>query len=344
MVSSSSTSDFTSALRVATAVVPRVFSFLWEAAPGLFVVLVLILLFNAVAPAAMTWLSMKVIVDGVAEAASVGSGWFDLAIPAVAVFLIWIANDALLSADRVVRRLIQQKTEVLESAKLLKKAGTLDIAFFETPSFYDQLHQAAEHRWYVHFLANHSLDLLRQVVSIMAMVSLLSVLHPVAIVVLLATAVPSLLMQGHFARQRLDYLDDIVRGSRIQIYLHDLLTSRQAAGEVRIFSLADHLISRFLHYARQQVGLFWKRERRILVPTMFLGALSIAGTLGIWVFAIVRAVNAQISLGDLALVFTASMQCRSQLEGLVNSIGEVLEGSLNASRYFQFLDLDSRVR
>ena len=165
-------------------IVPRVFAFLWEVSPALFLTLIVILLFNAFAPAAMAWLSMKVIVDGVVEATTSGSGWMALTVPVAAVFAIWVVNAGLASADVVVRRLLQQKTEILESVKLLNKAGTLDVAFFETPRFYDQLHQAVQQRWTVHYVANQSLGLLQRVVSLTAMLSLLSVLHPIAIVVL----------------------------------------------------------------------------------------------------------------------------------------------------------------
>ncbi|MYD97078.1 MAG: ABC transporter ATP-binding protein [Gammaproteobacteria bacterium] len=342
MAKTSTGRDPRSALRLTVNVVPRVFAFLWEVSPSLFVTLILILLFNAFAPAAMAWLSMKVVVDGVVAATTSGSGWAALAVPVGAFFAIWVVNAALASADVVVRRLLQQKTEILESVKLLNKAGSLDIAFFETPRFYDQLHQAVEHRWTVHHVANQSLGLLQRLVSLTAMLSLLSVLHPIAIVVLLATALPSLLMQGHFAKQRNDYFDETVRSARVQEYIHDLLTNRQAANEVRIFSLTRYLVGRFLDYADAQFARFWTRERRILKAEVVLSVLSLVGTAAIWVFAIGRAVAARISLGDLTLVFTASIQCRTQLEGLVGSTGEVFEHSLLASRYFQFLDLDPK--
>ncbi|MCY3811985.1 MAG: ABC transporter ATP-binding protein [Gammaproteobacteria bacterium] len=338
---STQTDDPASAIRTTITVVPRVFAFLWEVSPALLVGLALILAFNALAPAAMAWLSMKVIVNGVVDAATNETGWTPLAVPLIALFAVWVASAALTSFDGIVRRLLQEKTEVLESQKLLRKAGTLDIAFFETPRFYDLLHQAAEHRWRVHDVGNRSLTILRQAVSLLAMVSLLAVLHPAAILVLLASALPSLAMQGRFARQRNAYLDEIVRGARIQQYLHELLTSRHSASEVRVFSLTDHLVGRFLEYAHAQVAVFWNRERRILTADIWLDVLSLAGTAAIWVFAVVEAVGGRISVGDLTLVFTATLQCRAQLDGLVGAIGEIFEGALGAGRYFRFVDLDT---
>ena len=336
----SSVEDFKGAWRQSLAVVPRVFAFLWEVSPTLVVTLASILLFNALAPAALAWLSMKVIVDGVVEAATTGSGWLALSVPLGAVFAIWMINAGLSSVEVIVRRLLQEKTEILESVKLLEKSAALDIAFFETPRFYDHLHQAVNHRWYVHHVANQSLSLLRQGISLVAMLGLLSVLHPVAMAVLLSTALPSLLMQGRFARRRSEYFDQMVRNSRVQEYVHDLLTSRQSAAEVRVFGLARHLVGAFLRLARIQVNTFWNRERRILGVDVCLSAMSLVGTAAIWAFAVIQAVGSRISVGDLALVFTASIQCRNQLEGLVNSIGQVFEGALMASRYFRFIDLD----
>ena len=337
---STQTDDVASAVGTTVTVVPRVFAFLWEVSPALLVGLALILAFNALAPAAMAWLSMKVIVNGVVDAATNASGWSPLAIPLIALFAVWVASAALTSLDGIVRRLLQEKTEVLESEKLLRKACTLDIAFFETPRFYDLLHQAVAHRWRVHDVGNRSLTILRQAVSFLAMVSLLAVLHPVAIVVLLASALPSLAMQGRFAGQRNAALDEMVRGARIQEYLHELLTSRQSASEVRVFSLTDHLVGRFLAFAHAQVAVFWNRERRLLTANILLDVFSLAGTAAIWVFAVVEAVGGRISVGDLTLVFTASLQCRTQLDGLVGAIGEIFEGALGAARYFRFVDLD----
>ena len=334
------TDDLTSTLRTTVATVPRVFAFLWEVSPGLLVGLGLILVFNAVAPAALAWLSMKVLVNGVIEAATDTADRFALAVPLGAVFAIWIASSVLSSLDRIVRRLLQEKTEFLESGKLLGKAGTLDIAFFETPRFYDQLHQAVENRWYVHNVANRSLSVLQDAVSFVAMVSLLAVLHPAAIVLLLATALPSLLMQGRFARLRHGYFDEITRSSRVQEYLHELLTSRHSANEVRIFSLADHFVGNFLRVASAQIDRFWSYERMILRVDIWLNVLSLTGTAAIWTFAVYQAVAGQITVGDLTLVFTASIQCRAQLDGLVSAIGDVFEGVLGASSYFRFVDLD----
>ena len=336
------TDDPVSAIRTTVTVVPRVFAFLWEVSPALLVGLALVLAFNAFAPAAMAWLSMKVIVNGVVDAAANETGWSPLAIPLIALFAVWIASTALTSSDGIIRRLLQEKTEVLESAKLLRKAGTVDIAFFETPRFYDLLHQAVAHRWRVHDVGNRNrvLDHPAPGRSFLAMVSLLAVLHPVAILVLLASALPSLAMQGRFARQRNAYLDEMVRGARIQEYLHELLTSRQSASEVRVFSLTDHLVGRFLDFAHAQFAVFWNRERRILAADIGLDVLSLTGTAAIWVFAVVEAVGGRISVGDLTLVFTATLQCRSQLDGLVGAIGEIFEGALGAERYFRFIDLD----
>lgn len=334
------TDDLTSTVRMTIATVPRVFVFLWEVSPRLLVGLGLILVFNAVAPAALAWLSMKVLVNGVIEATTDTADWFALAVPLGAVFAIWVASSVLSTLDRIVRRLLQEKTEILESGKLLSKAGTLDIAFFETPRFYDQLHQAVENRWRVHDVANRSLSVSQDVVSFVAMVSLLAVLHPAAILLLLGTALPSLLMQARFARLRHGYYDEVVRGSRVQEYLHELLTSRHSASEVRIFSLADHFVGSFLRFANAQIDVFWKYERMILNVDIWLNLLSLAGTAAIWMFAVFQAVAGQITVGDLTLVFTASIQCRAQLDGLVSAIGDVFEGALGASSYFRFVDLD----
>ena len=109
-------------------------------------------------------------------------------------------------------------------------------------------------------------------------------------------------MQARFARLRHGYYDEVVRGSRVQEYLHELLTSRHSASEVRIFSLAEHFVGSFLRFANAQIDVFWKYERMILNVDIWLNLLSLAGTAAIWMFAVFQAVAGQITVGDLTLV------------------------------------------
>ena len=334
------TNDLRTALRYSARIVPRCHAFSWEASRTFYLALLAILMVNAVIPALITWLSMKVLLDGVVDAAAGSTSWFTTLFPLGAVVVLSVLNAGLTSAYEVFRRILQEKTADLESVKILEKSGSLDIAFFETPKFYDLLQQATEHRWYVHFNATQSFSFLQQLISFVAMVSLLAVLHPIAICVLIATALPSLLMQGRFARERREYFDDVVRGSRVSEYIHDILTSRHAANEIRIFSLVRHFISKYRAIRVEQLDNFWDRERTILKADIFVNALSLVGLAAIWVYAVIVAASAQITIGDLALVISASTQCRGQLEAIVRSTGQVFENVQLASRFFEFLDLD----
>ena len=335
-----SSGDLRTALRAVADIVPRTLAFTWEASSVFLSGAILILLVNALTPALVTWLSMKVLLDGIVDSLTDSSKFFIVAASLGTVVGLWLLNAMLTSTYEVVRRTLQQKTETLESVKLLEKSASLDIAFFESPKFYDLMQHAKDNRWLVHFTATQSFTFFQHLIGFVAMVSLLSVLHPIAILVLVVTALPSLLMQVYFAQERVQHLNDTVRDSRTSEYFHEVLTSRQAASEIRVFSLANHLIERFGRLREAQDVKFWMRERKILGADVLLSVLSLTGTAAIWIFAVVEASSSRMTVGDLALVFVASTQCRGQLETIVRSSGEILENVLLVSRFFEFLDLN----
>ena len=72
---------------------------------------------------------------------------------------------------------------------------------------------------------------------------------------------------------------------------------------------------------------------------MALALLSFIGTAGIWIYAIIQAVQARITLGDVALVLQVAEQARTRLAGLFFEIGEIYENGLFTTNLFRFLDL-----
>ena len=185
-----------------------------------------------------------------------------------------------------------------------------------------------------------SINLLRSSVGLTAIMGLLTILHPFAIVVLVATVLPSVLMQGYFARKRFDFDTQWVRNDRMLDYLVRLLTSRDSAKEVRIFTLTDTFASRYWKFRETQLAAYLKMLIDIFKVRSGLDVITLAGVASIWAYAVHQAVLGRITIGDLTLVFNAAQQGRGLLTSLVGSGGQVYENALFATRFFDLLDLD----
>lgn len=326
-------------LRDIIRIVPRVYSFMWQVTPGYFAISCAIMVVTALIPAAIIYMT-KVIVDGVVETAASGGDWSELLVPVGIVFALWITDSLLGSVSGMVQNIVYERVQFTARERLIEKAGSLDLAFFESPRFYDQLRHAQDQLYQVEGIVWSSISLLRGSVGLTAIMGLLTILHPLAIVVLAATVLPSLLMQGFFARVHFDFDAEWVRNNRMLDYLMRLLTSRDSAKEVRIFTLKDTFVARFQRFRENQFGAYRTMLVRVLKVRTGLDLVSLAGVASIWTYAVHQAALARITIGDLTLVFNAAQQGRSLLSGLVGSGGQVYENALFATRFFDLLDMD----
>ena len=326
-------------LRDIVRIVPRVYGFLWQVTPGYFMISCAIMVVTALIPAAIIYMT-KVIVDGVVEAASGGGHWTDLVTPVAVIFGLWLVETLLGTVSSMVQSMLSERVQFAARERIVEKAGSLDIAFYENPKFYDQLRHAQDQLYQVTGIVWSSIGLVRSGVGLTAMAGLLTILHPFAIVVLFVTVLPSLLMQGFFARLWFDFDTQWVRNYRMLDYLQRLLTSRDSAKEVRIFTLKGALVDRFRDFRQNQLRAYLRMQFRSLRVRTGLDIVSLAGVASIWAYAVYQAALARITVGDLTLVFNAAQQARSQLNALVGSGGQVYEQALFATRFFDLLDMD----
>ena len=328
-------------LRDIALIVPRVFGFMWAVAPGYLVVACGLMVVTAVIPAAIVYMT-KVIIDGVVDASDGTVPWAIVFTPLAVLFGLWVSQAVFDAASGLVQEILSERVWYTAKQRIIDKAGTLDLAFFETPRFYDQLHHANQEFYRISNISWSTISLMQQAFSLIAMVSLLSILHPLAIALLILTALPRILMEGHFARRRYDLHAELVRNDRMIDYMTRLLTNRDSAKEIRVFTLRELFVSRFRRFRDIYLTAIRKLVFAFFKVNVGLNLISLIGVVAIWGYAVYQAVLGHITIGDLALVFQASQQSRNLLAGLISSGGSVYQSALFTTRFFEFLDLDTK--
>lgn len=326
-------------IRDVARILPLVFKFLWQVNPLLVISTCLLMCVTAVIPAAVTYMT-KVIIDGVVEISTQGSPWTPMIFALVALFGLWLSRTVFDLLSSYIQEVLGEQTTIRAQRLIIDKAGKLDLAFFENPRFYDRLYHATQNYWQIGNICWSTLGLLQQALSLTAMASLLSVLHPLAIVLLFATVLPRLLTVGYLARKRYQLEADWVRVNRLTDYFRRLLTTRESAKEIRSFNLKSYLVDKFEH--------FIKRYLKANIQLMFfsmkinsgLDVLAMSGLICIYGFAVYQAANGDISIGSLAMVFQAAQASQSMLAGLIMNGGGVYQNALFVTRFFEFLELD----
>ena len=328
-----------SALRGIARVVPRIFRYLWRMDPGLLTIQCVLMVVTALVPAAIVYMT-KVIIDAVLAAAGQEIDWMAVFQPVAVIFALWIGQALLDAVGNYAQSLFSERIWYAGYRDVMDKAGALDVAFFETPRFYDRLQHANTQLYRLSNICFSTMSLLSQVFSVAAMVALLSILHPLAIVVLLATALPRVFMEGRMARRRYELNAELIRNDRLIDYMKRLLTDRDSAKEIRTFRLRDLFVARFYNFRDIYLTKLRALMLQFLRVNMGLNVLSLGGVGAIWGYAVFQAALARITIGDLALVFQAAQNVRNGLGGLIGAGGQVYENALFATHFFDLVDMD----
>jgi ATP-binding cassette subfamily B protein len=123
---------------------PQALRLVWEASPMATVGLAFLTLAGALLPATQAWVG-KLIVDGVV--ASIQGGHDAEQVRSVFYYLVlelilFLLSTAINHSRRLIQQLIQLQLANRIRAEIIRKALTLDMAFFEHPDFYDRLQNA----------------------------------------------------------------------------------------------------------------------------------------------------------------------------------------------------------
>ena len=306
----------------------------------------LLALCSAAVMPAQIWIT-KLIIDRVADLVTGASqsetiDWQAVLSPAVVLGLVWVGGMVCGARMGHYRWLLSERVRHHIEYLVLQKASRLDLAFFENATFHDRMATVHREAYRAHNLAWLSLELLGSLAALGGLLGMLLRLHPLAIVALVLTSAPGALAGGHFAKRFFRLVNSRASVRRLAAYFQELLSSRNAAQEIRVFALAKPFLDRFhrswQEHLQEEANLRSTREN----VGVALGFLSLSGSLGVWVYAILQAVRSRITLGDVALVLQASEHARHHLASLLNQAGQIYENNLFTRDLLHFLDLDPR--
>jgi ATP-binding cassette subfamily B protein len=325
----------------------RAFGLIWAAARGWMVGWGLLLMVQGLMPVALVYLT-KPLVDGLQAAVGRGASW-ETAQPVLVVALaiggIFLLTEifkvALEWIGTAQSELVQDHITDLVQAK----SASVDLAFYETPEFYDHLFRArqdATNRPLV--LLQSSGNLLQSGVTLVAMAAVLIPYGAWLPLALLVSTLPAFFVVLRTGRRYHEWWKHSTQDRRRSQYFGVVLTDGSHAEELRLFGLAGHFRSAY----RELRGRLRAERLRLLrdqslarVGAELVAILASGGTMAwmIW-----RAFLGQATLGDIALFFQAFQRGQGLMRGLLSNIGQIYTNGLFLVNLFEFLDLETRIK
>jgi ATP-binding cassette subfamily B protein len=229
-----------------------------------------------------------------------------------ACFVAWMWPVVQEYLNQVVRERLGARAQ----ARLLRKTSRLPLADLEGPDVHDRLHRGQE------ALDRHLLALIdilfaspTHLVTCVAILAYLGARSWMVPAVLVAGLVPTHLVSHWFMNRRYLLGHAHARNQRRLDYLADLMLRRDAAAEIRLYGLQEHLLSR-----RQGLWARLRDDRLSLEYELsrYMTAASVGGQLSqglVLLVAVLLVLGRTLSVGHYAAYLAAAEQFHLAVQG-----------------------------
>src|SRR6476619_6687844 len=285
---------------------PRALKLVWAVARPWTIAWIVLLIVQGLLPAGIVYLT-KLVVDGVVIALRNGSQWPDVRLVLLPLLLLGgvlllmeVARNAINWVRTVQAELLQDHITSL----IHEKSVAVDLAFYELSDYYDHLHRArTEARYRPVALLGNLGALLQNSITLLAMGAILIPLGPGLALVLLLSTLPAFFVVIHYALEEYQWRQRTTADDRRAWYYDWIMSTAEAAAEIRLFGLGKHFQSAYL-VLRQRL----RRERLALTRRQSLAelgaslvALIITGAALGWM--VWKGLHGLVTLGELALIY-----------------------------------------
>ena len=307
-----------------------------RASPRLFALTIVLQAGAAVLLAAQVLLG-RVALEAVFDA-DAGDGSFEAALPSLIGLLAATAAASFAgSALTQVQRLLGERVVRLTWGSILDVTTSVDLATFESPSFFDQLERVQSNALMRPLtLVQGLMQMLGGAIAVLGLSVALVAISPVLLPILLCAGVPLAFLSRLSGRLEFAFAVAQTTASRERLYLIELLTARDHAKEVRAFGLGGHFRRRWDESYAGYLADLRAHVRRLLVYAGF-GSLSSVVVLGAASGLLIYLVaEDRISLASAGAALIATRLLSSRVEAIFKGVTGLFESALYLRDHEEF--------
>ncbi len=242
------------------------------------------------------------------------------------------------------QQLLQEQVSNRVQLEILKKANTLDLAFFENPEFYDKMRQAANQSTYQPVsMISQTFGLAQTVVTLVSLIFLLVHLAWWLAIVALIVPIPAFFSSTRYGWRGYQLMRRQSPERRLMAYFVTLMTTDTYNKEVKLFNLGDYFIGKFWDLA---TGLY-KQDKKLLLRryniNFLWNGLTVVANTAIYLYVALQTVAGRITLGGLTLYTQTAVQVGQNFQSLLNGISNTYENTLYVNTLFDFLEYQPKI-
>ena len=298
---------------------PRSLRLVVAATPGRAAALLVINLVYSLSAPANAWASKFLV-----EALVANQSTMALLVVVVFTLIHLVSNGAGYVQEVVVWGQIDRLRYYLHTRIMTQATAMCDLALFESPSFYNKLENARQGMPWTQRLFMQTIHMCSQFVIFLTFLGVLSLLHPLAAVLVLLSTVPTYVAKLRYGFGAWSVYRSQAPGVRRLDYYYQLLTTEPAAKEIRLFNLGDHFIAQYRRIfggMLSEIETFRRRHGRVQVPLSAITSLCIGAVL---CYAVWQAIQGAVGIGDVVLYFSAIFFLQGTASNMLQTAGTTL--------------------
>lgn len=270
--------------------------------------------------------------------------WAAIAPPALAIAGLWIIAQILSSALSWIRAVQAERVQDEVHRLIHVQALRLDVAFYDRPESYDQLHRARVDAISQPLALLESLgSVIQNGLGFLVLAGILWTYARWLPLLLVCTALPGLvLVARHILEEHKWHLEHTTLERRTR-HLDWLITERSAAAELRLFDLGAYHRNAFEGFRKILRDGRLRIEGKGAVVELAAGSLAWCGSVAGLGWMLHRTLIGKAGLGDLLLCFQAFQQSQMLLRTLLDSSGKIYRSLLFVENLDEFLGLEPTV-
>ncbi len=320
--------------------ISRTLRLAWQADHRTFVAVLALSLAPAAIPPVMVEMGRRLVdLVAVANTRTVATGEVLPIVIAVGVLATFQRLVQALTATR--QELFHRRVYLEAERRFLEQAATADLGHFDNSNWHDRVARVQrEINWRPSQMTWAVMGMAGNIVTLLGMLGILFSLHPLLVVLVVVSVLPSIAIQQHLNRKIFAFWWVETPEDRERMYLSELLSLPRTSKEIRSFDLAPHFQQRHrditeAHYARM--------KRLYALYDRWSAVMGLAGGLALGLaygFVGFRGISGELTSGAVTAMVGAFASITQQLALLTQSLVSLDQHATFLDDYFDFLAVD----
>ncbi|WP_411551699.1 ABC transporter ATP-binding protein [Paenibacillus lautus] len=254
----------------------------------------------------------------------------------MAVILIGLV---LASLQKYTERKMNAYVSYWFNLQVSEKLSKLPFVFFESPESYDKLQRALRNLNICGInMVFYMFSIIQNLITLTGLLVLLFSFHYILPIVMLLLIVPLLIIQKKEGTSRFVVIHQQTASSRMAAYMNQLLQTKEAAKEIRLFHAKDYLLNKwrgiYFKNTYEMLGVERKnmKNRLIVESAVTICSFSILAVF-VWLGS-----RLKLTIGSYVALYQAVQDTRYSIQNISQNIGQIYHDGLFIHELFEFLD------